>query len=236
MTGTDTDRALYRTCVYPLVLFLLFTLLQAIIEECWKWDHPSAEWWQRAPELWIYPLQTLLCGGWLWHIRKEISWDWNCRASILGAALGVIGITLWLIPYFLGWAPSEGGFEPERYLGEQSIATYIEYTMRLLRAVVVVPLAEELFWRGFLMRWCINRDFPQNVPLGQHSWKAWAITTLLFMLAHHPIDYAAAICYGSLAYWLVVRTRRLTPAILMHATANMIMGICALRFNLPQLW
>ena len=102
--------------------------------------------------------------------------------------------------------------------------------------MLIVPLVEELFWRGFLMRWCIDRDFPQSVPIGRGSWLAYAVTTVAFMLAHNPADYAGAFVYGSIAYFVTVRTRSLLPVILMHAVANLIMGICAVACDLPHLW
>ena len=37
--------------------------------------------------------------------------------------------------------------------------------LRTLRAVAIVPIVEELFWRGWLMRWVIDNDF-ERVPLG----------------------------------------------------------------------
>ena len=232
-----TDSSLYRTSVYPLALFMGFSILLGVGGPMVEWDHPDAAWWQRAPEMLLYPIQTLVCGWWLWHVRREMQWDWNVRACSIGALLGVVGISLWLVPYFAGWIPNEGGgFEPERIFGEGTAATYAEYALRFARAAVIVPLAEELFWRGFLMRWCINRDFPQTVPVGTHSWLAYGVTTLAFMLIHNPVDYAGAFLYGSLTYLLVVKTKRLTPAITMHAVANAIMGVCAITFNMPHLW
>ena len=86
------------------------------------------------------------------------------------------------------------------------------------------------------MRWCVNRDFPQTVPVGTHSWLAYIVSTLAFMFIHNPADYAGAFLYGSLTYFLVIKTGRLTPAIVMHAVANAIMGTCAVSLNMPQLW
>lgn len=233
----QTDSHLYRTCVYPLAIFMGFSILLGMGGECVRWEHPEAAWWQRAPEMVLYPVQTLVCGWWLWHVRREIAWDWNTRACVAGAVLGVVGIGLWLVPYVAGWIPNEGGgFEPERLFGAGSAATLAEYAMRFARAAVVVPLAEELFWRGFLMRWCVNREFPQCVAIGTHSWLGYVVTTVAFMLIHTPADYAGAFLYGSLTYLLVVKTRRLTPAIVMHAVANAIMGACAIGLDMPQLW
>ncbi len=229
------DTPLYRACVYPFVLFLAFNLLLALVAGL-QWDHPAAPWWQRAPELAVYPLQTLACAAYLWCARRGVAWDWAWRPCLLGALCGLVGIGLWLVPYFAQWVPAEGGFCPEAVFGAGSAATIAEYALRFARAALVVPLVEELFWRGFLMRWCVNRDFPQEVPVGTHSWLGYGVTTLAFMLIHTPQDYAGAVLYGSIAYWLTVKTKRLTPAIAMHAVANLAMGICAVSCDLPHLW
>lgn len=232
----QSDAALYRTYVYPFVLFLAFNLLLAMVEGAIEWDHPDADWWRRAPEMWLYPLQTLVCAGYLWYVRRGIRWDGNLRTCLLGVLFGLVGIGAWLVPYVAGWVPAEGGFQPERIFGEGSVAVPVEYALRFARAVIVVPLVEELFWRGFLQRWCINRDFPQDVPIGSHSWFACLVTTGGFMLIHVTADYPGALIYGLLTYFLVVRTRRLMPAVIMHAVANLVMGICAIGCNLPHLW
>jgi len=38
-----------------------------------------------------------------------------------------------------------------------------------LRDNLVVPVMEELFWRGFLMRWLIKDRFSPPVPLGTYQ-------------------------------------------------------------------
>ena len=230
------EAVLFRTCVCPFLLFLGFNLLLFVVEGAWKWEHPSAPWDLQAPEMVLYPLQVIACAGFLWWVRRGICWRASVRDCLLGVVAGVVGIAAWLLPYVTGWIPAEGGFSPEKVFGAGSVAVWVEYAFRFARAVVVVALVEELFWRGYLMRWCINRDFPHEVPVGQGSWFSYAVVTLAFMLAHNPVDYAGAFVYGSLAYLLVLRTRCLLPVILMHAVANLIMGICAITLDLPHLW
>lgn len=230
------EAALFRACAGPFLVFLAFSLLLFVADGSWQWNHPSAPWYQRAPEMLIYPLQVVGCAAYIWYIRKGIRWSASLKSCLLGVFAGVVGISAWLIPYVAGCIPNEGGFEPELIFGENSAAIVIEYMFRFARAALIVPIVEELFWRGYLMRWCINRDFPQNVPLGQGSWLSYIIVTAAFMFAHNPVDYAGAFVYGSIAYLLVVRTKCLLPVILMHAVANLIMGICAIALALPQLW
>lgn len=230
------EATLFRVCVGPFLVFLAFSLLLFVAEGCWKWNHPSAPWYQRAPEMLIYPLQVVACAGYIWFIRKGVNWKATFGSCLLGVLAGVTGIAVWLIPYLAGWIPNEGGFDPGLVFGENTVAVRIEYAFRFARAALIVPIVEELFWRGYLTRWCINRDFPQNVPLGQGSWLSYLVVTAAFMFAHNPVDYAGAFVYGSIAYLLVLHTRCLLPVILMHAVANLIMGICAVALNLPQLW
>ncbi len=231
----ENDAQLYRSCVYPFVLFLGFNLLLWVVQGM-QWDHPAAPWWQRSPEMWLYPVQTLAVAAYLWWTRRGVVWDWSLRPCLLGAVCGVAGIALWLVPYFARWVPEEGGFDPVEVFGADSTAVWVEYAFRFARAALVVPLVEEFFWRGFLMRWCVDRDFPQRVPIGTPGWIPYLVTTLLFMLVHHPQDYAGALVYGTIAYWLVVKTRRLMPVVVMHAVANLIMGVCAIACDLPHLW
>lgn len=234
MTGRD-ERILFRTYVGPFLVFLAFSLL-GFAAEGWKWKHPSAPWYQQAPELVIYPLQVVVCAGYIWWIRRDAEWRASVGSCLVGAAVGVVGIAAWLVPYLFGWIPNEGGFEPQRVFGDSEWAIALAYFFRFARAVLIVPIVEEFFWRGYLMRWCIDRDFPQNVPLGQGSLLSYVVVTLAFMMAHNPVDYAGAFVYGTLAYILVIKTRHLLPVVIMHAVANLIMGVCAVVLDLPQLW
>jgi CAAX prenyl protease-like protein len=81
---------------------------------------------------------------------------------------------------------------------------------------------EELFWRGYLMRWVDNPDFERVDPAAA-SYKAIALSTLVFMLAH--TQWLAAIVAG-LAYALLYRyTRSLWAAVLAHAVTNGVLGV-----------
>lgn len=235
-TAGAGDSWLYRSCVYPFALFLGISLILWILQGAIQWEHPDALWWQRSPEMLVYPLQTMICAGYLWYIRRSIPWSCTGKNGALGVAFGLVGIALWLVPYYAGWVPNEGGFEPSVVFGADSGAVEVEYAFRFARAVLIVPFVEELFWRGFLMRWCVNRDFPQDVPFGTPSLRGYIIVTLCFMLVHHPVDYVGALLYGTLAYILTVKTKQLMPVIVMHAVANLVMGICAVVSELPQLW
>src|SRR6185369_12039304 len=106
--------------------------------------------------------------------------------------LGVAVFALWIAPDLLF-----PGYR-QHWLFENSITGSAKSTLapdaqmqpavlilRTLRAVVIVPIVEELFWRGWLMRWLIAADF-RRVPLGAYAaFSFWAVV-LLFAAEHGP--------------------------------------------------
>ena len=89
---------------------------------------------------------------------------------------------------------------------------------RTARAVLIVPIVEELFWRGWLLRWLIDREF-SRVPLGTYAAGAFWITALLFASEHGPywdVGLIAGIAYNL----LLIRTKSLVDCMLAHAITN----------------
>ena len=95
--------------------------------------------------------------------------------------------------------------------------------MRAIRSVVIVPVAEELFWRGWLMRRLISRRF-DSIPLGTWSAPAFWIVALLFASEHGPywdVGLAAGVVYN----WWMVRTRSLGDLVAAHALTNACLSV-----------
>ena len=90
--------------------------------------------------------------------------------------------------------------------------------LRTLRAVAIVPIVEELFWRGWLLRWVINSDF-ERVPLGSYSALSFWAVALLFASEHGPY-WDVGLMAGIIFNWWMIRTKSLGDLILAHAVAN----------------
>jgi len=90
--------------------------------------------------------------------------------------------------------------------------------LRALRASIIVPILEELFWRAWLMRWLIQPDF-EKVKLGNYSAKAFWIVALLFASEHGPY-WEVGLVAGVIYNWWMVRTRSLGDLILAHGITN----------------
>ena len=108
------------------------------------------------------------------------------------------------------------------------------WTWRTLRAVMIVPIAEELFWRGWLMRWLVNNDF-QRVALGTYAPLAFWMTAALFGSEHGPywdVGFLTGVVYN---LWMV-RSRSLANCILMHGVTNGLLSAYVITFSQWQYW
>lgn len=139
--------------------------------------------------------------------------------------LGVAVFALWIAPdhFFPGYRhfwlfenPLMG--KPESSLPEAARSQPLALWLRAFRAVIIVPVVEELFWRGWLMRWLISLDF-ESVPLGAWSAQAFWIVAVLFA-SEHGAYWDVGLAAGVLYNWWMVRTRSLGDLILAHAVTN----------------
>jgi CAAX prenyl protease-like protein len=151
--------------------------------------------------------------------------DFHFRQPAWSVAIGVLIFAIWILPdeLFPGYRESAlfrnaltgvaGGSLPEKERQDSFVLT-----LRTVRAVLVVPIAEELFWRGWLIRWFISPDF-LRVPPGKFEMFSFCATTVLFASEHGPywdVGLAAGIIFNA---WMI-RTKRLGDLILAHAAAN----------------
>jgi uncharacterized protein len=180
------------------------------------------------PMYWIYPIQTAVCAA-------ALLWFWKCydfsgttaARLALGVAAGLLICALWVAPQELFHEPHRlDGFNPDVVPG----LTFWMLSTRFTRLVLVVPLVEEIFWRGFLLRYLVREDFT-TLPFGSaNRFSFWAVT-LAFTLVHSPADWPAAFITGILLNLIAIRTRSLVACVAAHAMANFALGlyICATR-------
>jgi len=165
--------------------------------------------------------------------RPELSVSRN--AFITGAFFGVIGIALWIgiekIPYpHIG---SRSGFNPFTAIPDVSFRM-LWITSRFVGLAAVVPLIEELFWRGFLVRYIDHMDDYRKVIAGHHSWMATGVVTAAFT-SIHP-EWLAAVVYALLTDQLLRRTKSVGACVVMHAVTNLLLGIYVVTTRSWQLW
>jgi len=162
----------------------------------------------------------------------------NPLASI---GLGIAVCVLWVGPeivfpgYHSGWLFSNGllGHPVSTATAAQkSDVAFIVF--RILVSVITVPILEELFWRGWLMRWLINRDF-EGVPLGTYDAQAFWVVAVLFA-SEHGSFWDVGLLTGVIYNWWMLRTKSLWDCILMHAVTNGCLAWYVLHYDKWMYW
>ena len=212
-----TDRRKLAAFVLPMAVFLALLALVSALRKV------GGGLWLGAPEYWIFPAQTIICGAlliWFWR-----EYEFRAPARFLfTSGIGLLVFALWIAPQQLfAFAPRLVGFDPEIFAGQPALY-WATVVLRFARLVIVVPLVEEIFWRGFLLRYFIDERF-STVLVGTFSWLSFAIATLGFGLAHSPADWVAALLTGALYNYVAYRTRSLASCVLAHALTNFLLGI-----------
>ncbi len=160
--------------------------------------------------LWVYPFKVIIVAGLLWVFHNRYV-ELRPSFSLLDVAVGLTAIALWILldPYY----PKMGGkgdiFDASGH--------WFFIVSRVAGASLVVPLMEELFWRGFMIRWLVKEDF-KKVPIGSFTLPSFAITVALFGIEHR--EWLAGLVCGALYNWLYYRRKSLFACVVAHATSN----------------
>lgn len=181
--------------LYPVLYAIRIALTLGIL--AWTW--PSIRGWLGRPTWWPPLVGLALVVPWVWlsYIQREGQW--------LAGDTGRVG------------------FDPFAHYGAGSTASWAYLALRGLGLVIVVPIVEELFLRGFLMRFVIREQFWQ-VPFGFVSGAALA-TCGLYAVGSHPAEAAAAVVWFAVMTWIAHTTRKPIDCILAHAATNLALGV-----------
>ena len=114
-------------------------------------------------------------------------------------------------------------FNPLEQLADTPIWAWVFLAIRFTGLALVVPVIEEFFLRGFLMRYVMHANWWQ-VPFGQVNRAAVIVGTAVPMLMH-PGELLAALAWFSLVTWLMVRTRNIWDCVVAHAVTNLLLGV-----------
>ena len=230
-SATEEKRALAAYAA-PFVVFMLGLALVSVVQSFAPAE--NAPLWLAEPKYWVFPLQAIVCGVllvWFWKY-----YDWGKKwHTVLGIAAGLVVLVLWISPQgIFGAAPRTDGFNPDTFAGNPSL-WWSTVALRFLRLVIIVPLLEEIFWRGFLMRYLIKEDFTK-VPFGEFSPIAFSVVTLMFGLAHWGPDFLPAIITCVIYNFVAVKTKSLACCVIAHAVTNLGLGIYIMQTKQWGFW
>jgi len=178
-----------------------------------------------------YPIKTVLVAASLLYYWDAYKQEIRFSFSWLAVISGVVVFLIWVLTE--GLYPRIGHSEFNPYELASGYAVYSVIAFRLIGASLVVPLAEELFWRSFALRFLIKSDF-KSVPLGKFSWFSFIFISLLFGFEHHRwlVGIIAGMVYAGVLY----RSKNLFVPILSHATTNFLLGLFVLSSHQWSFW
>ncbi|WP_101068251.1 exosortase E/protease, VPEID-CTERM system [Roseovarius salinarum] len=182
--------------------FIVFMLSGVVAQAFW-----------RAPEL-AYPLQAAAMVAALWYVRRPLAQYLQPPGGIAvpaGLAVGAAWVVL---------APAPDA--PSAALAQLPAAALVAWAaVRILGTVALVPLIEELFFRGYVQARIDTGGWPRRVA-------AVGVSAGLFALLHGR--WLEAGLAGTVFSLLYIKHGRLADAIAAHAIANaVIAGFAAWR-------
>ncbi|MEO3689931.1 CAAX prenyl protease-related protein [Roseateles paludis] len=214
----------------PFVLFMAMLALRGYLPE-------SVASSLQLDTRWLYALQALPTLALLWLWRREYgeltrqNWP-DARELLLAVGVGVAVFVAW-IHLDAPWMQLSTATAPFVPLDAQGRPDAALIAIRLLGAVLVVPLMEELFWRSFLMRWIEHPQFERVEPT-RVGFKGLVLSTFVFMLAHTL--WLAAIVAGLAYAWLYRWRGHLASAVVAHAVTNALLGLWVIQTGRWEFW
>ena len=169
----------------------------------------------------LYPLRVIAVAAVLWSLRRHYR-PGPQPLSVVGIGIGVVTFLVWM-----ALAPADGLEDAEKVaamdpaqLGQPWALLWLLF--RLAGYTITVPIAEELAFRGFLPRRLIDDDI-ERVPVGTFTWLSFLASSLAFGVMHGA-DWQRATLAGLAFALALYHRRRLSDAIVAHATTNAFLG------------
>ncbi|EGB14424.1 CAAX prenyl protease-related protein [Pseudodesulfovibrio mercurii] len=172
----------------------------------------------------LYPVKIGLVGlalVLLWKRYDELSWAdlGRMKDTTLSLVFGAVLFVLWInldMPFAVTGDPQ--GFDPSGFGGLRLPMIAV----RLFGAAIIVPIMEELFWRSFLARYLVDKNFTA-VRHGTFTVFTFTATAILFGLEHNL--WLAGILAGVAYNYIYMRTGSVVQCILSHGVTNLLLGV-----------
>jgi len=182
---------------------------------------------------WLYALRFFTASIALWYFwpkLKELDW----RVGWFGPVAGVAVFLAWMTPAWFVHQPATSSLgQALAALSPTARWTWIAF--RVAAAVVTVPIAEELAFRGYLARRFISRDF-DAVSFSNLTLLSIFLSSAVFGVEHMKdlLDWQHLLLgtLAGLAFAAALRWRgRMGDAVVAHAVSNLLLAAWVLGFG-----
>ena len=183
---------------------------------------------------WFYPLRVLGTAAAIWFFWRNRVARLQLTSIWSGKAIG-IGVAVFVVWMGLEWARGNADQSPilpdsMEELPAGLAAAWLLF--RVLGSVVTVPIAEELAFRGYVLRRLLSSDFDRVAP--RFTWLSFLVSSFLFGVLHGR--WLAGTVAGMFYAWALYRRGRVGDAIMAHATTNALIAAAVLIMGNWNLW
>ena len=179
----------------------------------------------------FYAARVLAVAGALWWFRDRYAGlGWSC--SWQAVAMGGLVFGIWIL-----LEPLVGPKELAPALGFSALPAWVAggwVLFRVVGAIAAVPLAEELVFRGYLLRKLVADDY-ERVSFRRFTWFSFIGSSFAFGLLHGDRWIQATLAGMGFAAALY-RRGQLGDAVAAHATTNALICVWVLLFGHWEFW
>ncbi len=181
---------------------------------------------------WFYSIRVIAAGAALWYFRGSLlTLDWRIGWQSVGLGVLVFGIWMGLEPLVSDGVRTS---MPLALSGAPESVRILWLVVRVLGAVVTVPIAEELAFRGFLLRRFTSADF-ELVNRQSVTVIAFVLSSLAFGVLHGDRWLAGTIA-GAIYAMAFLRRGSVGDAVAAHAATNALIATWVLAGGSWRLW
>jgi exosortase E/protease (VPEID-CTERM system) len=179
---------------------------------------------------WLYPVRILIVGFVLIYTCKKTNFK-LMRPDFVTVLLGLFIFIVWmmLVPSF----PEKDAEFSNAISKAPDMLFYVWIFFRVVGAVVVVPLSEELAFRGFVVD-RLKSQLSPSVGVNIHHFLIGLISSVAFGLLHEA--WVAGIIAGLVFYYAINRRSQISDAVVVHAIVNLLISIYVLTTHEWSYW
>jgi CAAX prenyl protease-like protein len=226
----------------PFLIYLGLTSLEPSAVPEANPEKPSTNWLGLGPELYPMVYGTKLVLTMLAVVAVARGYPRWQTPSLLSLFVGAVGIVVWIslaelqrrtnLNEMLGQTRPE--FNPWQDFDGTAWQRGVFLVFRFTGLVLLVPVIEEMFLRGFVMRYTQAERW-WTVPWGVADRTALIAGTVVPMLLH-PSEALAAAAWFGMIHWLYLRTKNIWDCVAAHAVTNLLLGIYVVKYEQWWLW
>ncbi|QWF70055.1 exosortase E/protease, VPEID-CTERM system [Methylomonas paludis] len=179
-------------------------------------------------DIW-YPLKIIVVSYVIWRnksVYKKIIYN----PSIIGLWVGVFVFVIWCLAEY---RQPNSNLAPQWFVEMPESYKAVWLALRVMGSIIVVPIAEELFFRGYMLNKIAEIKI-KILDTRYISIIAWFSSSLLFGLLHQRWQIASI---AGLAFaYAQHKSGKLADAVIAHYVANSLIAVMVIGFGQWTFW